>query len=303
MKIGINEATELKDLSEQLAKPFSNVLHGYMIEDIMYRISQSEYQKYLLLFDASPDKLRKIAFDSEGRLHYFYRKSIHKMTKDNYKAGYELCDGLVEAFLQEVFWEENKNKIQWIYTVSQEGKDYHLILSGNYCDMTVPVNLWISPLEDANSKIENFQIPQLLKPERNIKYLSYSSENFIGKHIYDIINKLELINDMESYYIVNEVLKSQPVSGRRIAEELAKYTEKTPRVLRIKRIEQLKGYRNYAYMRKRWEQYCKRNQHTNEPWEEVVDRVCLFIEPLWISLINNEVFLDDWMPELGRFLG
>ena len=80
MKIGVNEATELKDLSEQLAEPFSNVLHGYMIEDIMYRISQSEYQKYLLLFDASPDKLRKIAFDSEGRLHYFYRKSIHKMT-------------------------------------------------------------------------------------------------------------------------------------------------------------------------------------------------------------------------------
>ena len=40
-----------------------------------------------------------------------------------------------------------------------------------------------------------------------------------------------------------------------------------------------------------------------DEWEEVMDRIVSFTEPLWDALCENTVFLDDWMPELGRFLG
>lgn len=302
MKVGVNEAAELKMISEMLKLPFANVLHAYAIEDILLRISKSEFNQYLLLFNGEEEKLKATEFNSEGKLQYFYRKSTHKMVPNKIKPGVELSEALMEVFLQKVFWDENKNGIEWVYNLEQEEDAYHIVLSAKYKDMTVPVNMWVKNAPEGKLKTTKEEITPLLQPDKQIIYLAYSAENFMGKHLFEIVNKLELIGDMEAYALINDILKSQPVSGRRIVEELYNFTENNQRVLRQKRIEQIKGYRNYAYMKNRWVQYCKRRNISTDPWEEVVDRLCSFLEPLWISLCKNEIFLDDWMPELERFL-
>ena len=46
-----------------------------------------------------------------------------------------------------------------------------------------------------------------------------------------------------------------------------------------------------------------RRAKQKEDWEEVVDRIMAFMKPVWRALCADEIFFDDWMPELTRFLG
>ena len=108
---------------------------------------------------------------------------------------------------------------------------------------------------------------------------------------------------MESYAIINQVLKTDSVSGRRVMEGLSDKASHAPKVLREKRISQIESYKTYSYMKKRWEKYCKNHNNLRDSWEDVVERVVSFLGPIWKALCRNEIFFDDWMPELGRFLG
>ena len=117
-----------------------------------------------------------------------------------------------------------------------------------------------------------------------------------------IISKLELISSMESYDIVDKVLKNQPVSGRYMIEELEALVAKDQKVLKYKRMEQLTSYQDYTYMKNRWTKYQKSKKLPLTDWSEVMKRFLKFAEPIWKAMCENEVFLEDWMPELGRYL-
>ena len=41
----------------------------------------------------------------------------------------------------------------------------------------------------------------------------------------------------------------------------------------------------------------------NAGWEETLDLILDFLTPVWSAFCNDEIFYDDWMPELGRFMG
>ena len=102
---------------------------------------------------------------------------------------------------------------------------------------------------------------------------------------------------------INDILKKDSISGRHILEEFRSLGEKEPKVVNLKRLEQIEGYRTYAYMEKKWQQYEKRQGRVPEEWSKVLDRVLRFLGPTWKAFCQNEVFFDDWMPELERFLG
>lgn len=114
---------------------------------------------------------------------------------------------------------------------------------------------------------------------------------------------LELVSDMGCYWRTYEILKTQSLSGRFVLEELQTLTENEPGVKTKKRFAQISEYRDYAYMRKRWEKYLRNHGKKKVAWEEALELILTFAEPVWNCLCDNEIFFDDWMPELGRFLG
>ena len=72
------------------------------------------------------------------------------------------------------------------------------------------------------------------------------------------MDKLELVSDMKPYGDAYEILKRYSVSGRQIIDIFKVRAKNKPKTVSMHRLEQVYGYRSYAYMRKRWEQYCKR---------------------------------------------
>lgn len=304
MIVGICEATELKKRSEELDIPFADLLWGYAVEDLMLRITASDYREYLWLMSLPLLGEEAYRQRAKKRIRFFYRGSGEKIPKDRLQPGQKLSIAMGEHMLKAIFTYENMQGICWEGTVTALSGGIGLHLTAEYCDMTVPLNLEIYSFGALN-QIPGTREEELIAVggEKRISYLVYSPESEMSYDLFAIMDKLELIGSMGSYYDAYRLLRTQPMSGRYVLEELTQLTAAAPKMRREQRLRQLEGYRTYSYMRKRWEKYLRNHSLGEIPWEEALNLIVDFVTPIWNSLCKNEIFFDDWMPELGRYLG
>ena len=122
--------------------------------------------------------------------------------------------------------------------------------------------------------------------------------------IVPILDKLELMNDMEVYEELYDVLSSDPLDGLKLFKTFEKMVSES--VLKDGKLEgryeRFKKYRNNTFLKKKWKAYLRVNREMEVKWEDVYDEIMACFSPLIEAHIKNEVFLDSWMPELGRFL-
>ena len=55
-------------------------------------------------------------------------------------------------------------------------------------------------------------------------------------------------------------------------------------------------------MKRRWKSQSKRTMELYPQWKEVIELLTTFLTPVFEGVLKDEVFLGDWMPELGRYL-
>lgn len=275
MKVGTNPAVELKNYSKACNRHFSEVLLQYLQEDILRRISESKYANSIWLEDDFP-------WDSGSERMKF------------------IVSGDYEQILMDILRADED--IQWSYSVRYENDTFVAGLIGQYMQMNVPVTIIFRQADDLQGFPEKKSFKMMLRPVKQVDCFIYKRDALFCQSVFKIVEMLELINDMEAYFIVNEALKSESISGRRVIEGLSELAQSKPKVLKLRRMDQLWTYIDYAYMRKKWESFCK-TKEIEESWESVLKRVLSFIDPVWSALCKNEIFFDDWMPELGRFLG
>ena len=121
-----------------------------------------------------------------------------------------------------------------------------------------------------------------------------------------ILRDMELIPDMEIYREVFLILRNENLSGRHVCELLGNMCKAQGLKPDMERMEQILSYREYPYMKKRWEKFCRHSVITgteNLKWEEEMERLAHFLRDMWEAVCKDEVFFGDWMPELERFLG
>ena len=67
-------------------------------------------------------------------------------------------------------------------------------------------------------------------------------------------------------------------------------------------MKEILSYRDYSYMRKRWEKYLRHRKKKEPAWTEVMQVLEQFLPQMWSTLCRDEIFFGDWMPDLQRFL-
>jgi hypothetical protein len=236
-------------------------------------------------------------------LEFYYVHSEKNIPESKLVPGQKLSYSLMEEMKSSFFDYVDIEGIIWEGKISQQERYFLWDMTAIYQDMHIPFPVRIFDLENINIRPMKQTLTLFMNPQVHVTYFSYAEENRLAIYVYEIMKKLELISDMAAYDIVNEILKTESVSGRHIMEKMSELSETEPRVLRQKRLEQIAEYRNYTYMKQRWERYQKNKRQEKEEWEFIIDRFMNFITPIWTALCNNEIFFDDWMPELGRFLG
>lgn len=302
MKVGVNEAQELKQLAEEKELPFANLLRTYVLEDLMTRIYGSDYRDVLLMKEDGMFGEEACRRGGEETLAFYYQQSSRPIPGNKLLPGQRLDVRLMESFVEQVFAPENAADIRWESEVGRAAAAIRIKLTAFYKEMIVPVTVQITALNEENQRPERKVLPRLATKGKELAYWKYSSENRLSFDLFQMMDRLELIGDMGVYFRTYQTLLTQPLSGRHIVEELAKLAEQSPQIKRERRLEQLSEYRSYAYMRKRWNQYLKRHREASVAWEEALDLILAFLTPVWESFCRDEIFFDDWMPELGRYM-
>lgn len=302
MNIIVSEDTRIKKLSIEKDMPFSNILWGYMVDDLLQRLYTSEYQKFFWL--ANPEGVGLTAYrdGKEHILRFVYCKSEKKVYGESHCPGQPLSEPLLNYFMEQVIFTGNRAGIQWEGSVQWEEEEAVLQLTGTYDVMKVPIRVSIQTV-DAKDAFSEPHPYEALTTGHPVILQIYSVENTLCKNLNEILYKLELISDMSCYEKVNQILKKEAISGRRVLEQFLKLHTYDEKFYVEKRMTQLLSYGDYSYMRKRWEQLGRKKGVSLEPWETVVNRLGKFLAPIWEALCKKEVFFDDWMPELQRYLG
>lgn len=300
MKLHAAEETGLLKLSESLHIPFAGILQAYVVDRLIRKLVNSTFESFLWL--KNPKDLSKEAYkrSREMRLEFYYVES-DKQLGTLLEAGMPFSKELLEVFAEEIFGPMD-TKIYWQYRVLEEKNGVLIQVEASLWDMNVPVSIIIEEIPSENAYSIRQEIPYITREGKSVNLQCYSPENVFCIHFYEIMSRLELISDMESYDIVYQTLKVQSLSGRKVIDEMEAFVKKEPKVKNYKRISQITGYMDYTYMRKRWEKYLRNQKKELVEWKEVLTLFLSFAEPVWKAFCEGELFFEDWMPELGRFL-
>lgn len=275
--------TDLYKLSQEMNTNFPDLLWQYVAEDLFWRLEKTGLiENYWLKNQDYLEKKKIVLFQTTDK-----KNSLEKLQK------------ILEEE-SDIEWSGSFEEEKWSLSAKYSNCNHNQISPEI---IEIPFQIEIHRLIDEGLvSPTRVEIEFINRKHKKIVMNSYSIETILGEHIFEIIRKLELINDMKSYEVVFSILDSNSISGRRIIEILEVFSKKEPKVISKRRLEQIEEYKTYSYMKKRWNQHAKRRQ-IQCSWEEVVDKILSFIKPLWTAMCNNEIFFDDWMPELGRFLG
>lgn len=304
---------DLRHISDEKKLSYSDVLWQYVKQDFLWRINNAGLGKVLWL--------QKPYFATGEKLAFYYVYGSPGGRAEDNGTSFDVLRNIIigNAGLNshsDVVW-TNAELSKQTAKVSANEPDTS--------DMQPLIHTW-----NLSAMCDGGEVPFAVRLERineadagvpmtkNIVFMNsfygdadvciFSPESRLGEQLFEIMDKLELVSDMKPYGDAYEILKRYSVSGRQIIDIFKVRAKNKPKTVSMHRLEQVYGYRSYTYMRRRWERYCKRltrqqRAYANAGWEETLDLILDFLTPVWSAFCNDEIFYDDWMPELGRFLG
>lgn len=168
-------------------------------------------------------------------------------------------------------------------------------------NMKIPVHLVIQKAPKTSAFTKEKRLKLTLQGEREVTYLEYPIEDKVAELSFNILDKLELLGEMEMYIDLYDLLITEPVEGRKVVESLSQKCD-GKKGFDMARFEKLRSYRDYPYMQKKWKRLTKRTKRKDLSWKDVHVLIIRFLEPIYKAYVNEEVFFGDWMPDIARFL-
>ncbi len=296
------EKNTLKAKSDELEIPFSNLLAGFVLEELLYLIADSSFSQTLVLKNEAVFGIEQYRNKNLLTLEFAYLLDEDMIQNGEFGPGGEISLKLAYLMLSSFLQKEKVPEIRWRGKSSIENNRIEMRINGEFEEMTVPIRIFINPLPKTEITPEQGVLIPFMRENQKIKYLCYPSEYALSENLYLIIKDMELIPDLLPYDRVFEILRLQLVDGRHIQEHMLQYCKRDQIEPDPDRMEEILSYREYSYMRKRWNKYRKRHHPDGPNWEDVMDAIQNFLKPIWQASCRDEIFFGDWMPELSRFL-
>ena len=293
----------LLERAEELKIPFSNLLGGAVLEEIVRRIGLLEQGEYFWLRNGNVLGEKQYGKKLILCLEYDYVMGKSKKADGAGTQTDEIILRNLAEELKEKAWEK-KEEQDFVFCQKEKFMKKILLLQimAEFEEMQIPVSIKIYPqwVEKKIPRKEEFA--SVLFPQKKITYHSYPAEGILAEKYIEIITKLELIQNIGDYYEIYYLLEQGSVDGRKVKEYIEAQCKEQKVSKKSDRLEMIAGYKNYSYMKKKWKVFL-RSAHAKDPsWEAAVERFLKFFEPIWRAVTEDLVFFGDWMPDLNRFL-
>ncbi len=286
---------------------FEALLHAFAVEQLLSALWEVDENGNLVLRNdriaSSPDVKQKL----ENKMQFYYIGSeelnTYSFSKffENFmlqakmlEISIDLSDLCVIALGEDISEDGNSEN-------DPEKEILQVTFSVDVDSMYIPM-VW----EIVSTKREIFpritEKKSFFYPEKTISYFRPGPEEAAVEHIIEILEKLELLNELNHYLDLYRLLGSEALSGSRSLKLLISRCEEKKLELDKERMMLWWGYRNYGYMKKRWKVFLRRNKLKEPSWESCMDRIGNFCLPIWKAMVKDAVFFGDWMPGLARYL-
>ena len=271
-------------------------LREYIRKNYLYSIvrtvSESEFSEYAYLVD---DLFLNYDPPVKKKDSIYYVFKINPRVKENegFVPGQKISDVFRKDFIDYIL---DKLKQAGFHEIKRNGLVLDCVVEGVH----YPVSFKLEELDG-----EIFPLRKRITTEdgKELTYLAYPVENLLMNKYITMIQKMELIHSMEPYRDAYYLLTNNAIEGRRFAKLFKEAPEDNGFLIDQGTLELFMSYQNYPYMRKKWKTYCTMVEDELPEWEKIMEVIIAFIRPVWQSIINDQVFLDEWMPDLGRYLG
>ena len=290
MADGVQKLFAVKAKSKELEIPYENLLSAFVLEEAAAAICESEEAEYFWLKN-----------DGILSLEYYKRKAPTRL-EYMINSGEELTVRNVIHRMSHIFQNEKKAELWWKYRVEKEDEDICVYLTAKIEELQIPVKLMLNQVKDIQSEPSREELHLFLEEHRSVEYLHYPIEGILAEHFIHIMKDMELLNDMGSYYILYDLLKKEMNSSRKVTEQIESLAKEQKIPLKKERFEMFAGYLTSSYMNKKWKSYSKREKKKTPSFQEVMEVLIAYFQPIWESLSEGNYYLGDWMPELMRYL-
>ena len=277
----------IKEKSEQLNIPFKNLLSAAVCEIVIELLANGKYCNVLYLCNSAEFKSDVYKDLCISNIYYEYVR--------------DLDDKMAILYMRDILKEiMAKGALEGMVVNGSVGET-GISLKITIDDMYIPINLYFKK-HGASHEPEKITLELIAYGNRKVDVLINPKEEELSKHLLEIIDKLELINNMDHYYDAYEILTSNPVNGRKVKDRLNELVKEKDIVIDDTRLNMLKSYGDYTYMKRKWKVELRQKKKSEPQWSDVNNCLINFLSPIWNAMEKNMVFLGDWMPQLKRFL-
>ena len=277
----------IKEKSEQLNIPFKNLLSAAVCEIVIELLANGKYCNELYLCNSAEFKSDVYKDLCISNIYYEYVR--------------DLDDKMAILYMRDILKEIMAKGALEGMAVNGSVGETGISLKITVDDMYIPINLYFKK-HGASHEPEKISLELIAYGNRKVDVLINPKEEELSKHLLEIIDKLELINNMDHYYDAYEILTSNPVHGRKVKDRLNELVKEKDIVIDDTRLNMLKSYGDYTYMKRKWKVELRQKKKSEPQWSDVNNCLMNFLSPIWDAMENNMVFLGDWMPQLKRFL-
>lgn len=251
-------------------------------------LNAERYQNILinqLIFFSPEEELAKTSLELEN---LFPLKENNAVLEEKSKEDSEK----LQIFLrkkQSQEWKNGKGNPHVLLEITDE--NYH-----------IPFQIEIIPYRGHVGYSQEKELEETFLGKEKVVYYMFPMEEYLSRCFYEILNNLELINDMSWYKEVYDILTNESMNGRKVWDSFRQVLLESPIPSIERRLDTIKSYEDYRYMKKKWKSQSKREKEVYPPWEQVIQLVGNFFTPVFEGVLNDEVFIGDWMPGILRYL-
>ncbi len=274
----------IKKKSTELDIPFDNLLLGCLLEEFVVFISENNLEDLWLIND------KTLNIDS-------YKRGMKDTLILAYSGSEEIDVYLRKLSLSIVSHFMNLG----VKVTTNFLSNNRVCFEINLLKMKIPIILFLQEAGEVQTFPREKELELSLQNGKTVTYLEYPLEERISELCFDILDKLELLNEMEKYIDLYDILQNEAIEGRKVKDCLSdKCVSK--KGFDLNRFEKLKSYKNYTYMKKKWKRVVRHTKRSDLIWEDVHTLIIRFLEPIYKAYVEDTVFFGDWMPDILRFL-
>lgn len=282
----------LLNISKKEKIDFNQILLLYFHERLLYRISKSNYKANfflkggILILSTTDFKLRPtkdidfLAEDIPNDLESI-KKIFQKICQMKFNDGVEFDSDSIEAETITEGAEYEGVRINLIAYLGRAKKRIQLDIG--FGDIIIP-------------EAKNLAYPSLLdlaSPKIN----AYSLESMIAEK-FEAMLKLGQINSrMKDFYDIYTISKLKQFDGRVLEEAIYETLQKRGTPLKKEPIIFKEKFINDKQRLKMWQNYLKRINSEEISFQKMMDRLKIFLQPVYKAIITEKEFFKNWNNE------